>query len=153
VGDGELRASLVELAATAPGVPIEFPGKVSRAEAHGEIARSRLLVLPSRCIEGFPLTLAEAFAFGTPAAVADIGPLPALVQEYRAGDVFSAADPQAILDTVRSLWETKGVLEQMGRQARQAFEERYSEHTNYATLMDIYRAAIDTHRRRYEKHG
>jgi glycosyltransferase involved in cell wall biosynthesis len=153
VGDGELRASLVELAATAPGVPIEFLGKVSRAEAHGEIARSRLLVLPSRCIEGFPLTLAEAFAYGTPAAVADIGPLPALVQDYSAGNVFSPGDPQAILDTIRSLWETQGTLEQMGRQARRAFEDDFSEQTNYATLMDIYQAAIDTHRRRYGRHG
>jgi glycosyltransferase involved in cell wall biosynthesis len=150
VGEGELKPHLMALAATAPDAPIEFLGQISHAAARAEIARSRLLVLPSLCFESFGLVLAEAFAFGTPAAVAEIGSLPSMVQTRGAGVVFSPGDWQAILDTVRSLWETKGVLEQMGRQARRAFEERYSEHTNYATLMDIYRAAIDTHRRRYE---
>src|SRR5690606_14601610 len=77
VGDGPLRA---ELQAQAAGLPVRFLGQVAEDEAQQQIAHASLLVLPSECFEGFPMVVREAFAFGTPAAVSDLGPLPDIVQ-------------------------------------------------------------------------
>jgi len=148
VGDGELKAELVKLAATDPAVPVRFLGQLEGAAAQAEIARARLLVLPSQCFEGFPMVIKEAFAFGTPVAVSDLGPLPAIVCEGKNGVAFTAGDPQSLLEAVQAVWATNGALEDMGAAARGSFEELYTENVNYRLLMEIYQQAADVNRRR-----
>ncbi|MCY1288288.1 D-inositol-3-phosphate glycosyltransferase [compost metagenome] len=143
VGDGELRTELERMAA---GLPVRFLGQISAEDAQAQIAGARLQILPSECFEGFPMVVREAFAFGTPAAVSDLGPLPFIVQHGKSGVVFQPANPQSLLHEVRTAWETPGLLEQLGRGARSEFEDKYTEEANYATLMEIYRQAIEVSR-------
>jgi len=139
VGDGELRS---ELEALATGLPVRFLGQVSSAEAQSQIASARLLVLPSVCFEGFPMVVREAFAFGTPAALSNLGPLPSIVQHGESGVVFQAANPESLLHEVRGAWGAQGRLEKLGQGARREFETKYTEDSNYATLMNIYEQAL-----------
>ena len=144
VGDGPLRESLKSMAA---GLPVHFMGQLPAAEAQAQIASASLVVLPSECFEGFPMVVREAFAFGTPAAVSNLGPLPSIVRHGDSGVVFEAADPDSLLNTVRSAWYAPDVLERLGHGARQAFEAFYNESANYQTLMQIYEQAIAENKR------
>jgi glycosyltransferase involved in cell wall biosynthesis len=148
VGDGDLRGELERLAATAPAVPIRFLGRMSGPAAHEEIAHARLLVLPSESFETFGLAILEAFAFGTPAAVSRIGPLPSIVREGQNGVVFEAGDPESLLKAVRTAWEAPGELERLAAGARQSFEALYTEDANYRMLMGIYEQAMEVSKRR-----
>ncbi|MDP2240435.1 MAG: glycosyltransferase family 4 protein [Burkholderiales bacterium] len=141
VGDGGLRRELERLAAMAPEVPIRFLGQLAGAAARDEIARARLLVLPSECFEGFPMVVREAFAFGTPVAVSNIGPLPSIVQQGENGVVFAPDDPQSLLAAVRAAWGSTGKLECLAAGARRSFEALYTEEANYRMLMAIYEQA------------
>ncbi|WP_077524312.1 glycosyltransferase family 4 protein [Metapseudomonas resinovorans] len=143
VGGGALQP---ELEIMASGLPVKFLGKVSSEEAQAQIANAQLLVLPSECFEGFPMVVREAFAFGTPVAVSNLGPLPSIVENGKSGIVFEPANPQSLLQEVRNAWENKGYLAKLGRSARLEFESKYTEEANYATLMDIYRKAIEVSR-------
>lgn len=148
VGDGDLRGELERLAATAPDVQIRFLGQISGVEAQEEIARARLLVLPSEWFEGFPMVVQEAFAFGTPVAASYIGPLPSIVRNDDNGVVFAPGDPASLLKTVRTSWETEGELQRLAAGARASFEALYTEEANYRILTDIYEQAIDVSKRR-----
>jgi glycosyltransferase involved in cell wall biosynthesis len=97
-------------------------GAGDAAEAQRQIAQASLLVLPSEWFEGFPMVVREAFAFGTPAAVSDLGPLPSIVRHGESGVVFKAANSTALLQTVRTAWQAPGMLQNMGQGARQAFD-------------------------------
>lgn len=143
VGDGELRSELEGMAA---GLPVRFLGQVSAEEAQTQIANARLQILPSEWFEGFPMVVREAFAFGTPAAVSDIGPLPSIVQHGKSGVVFQPGNPESLLKEVRTAWETPGLLERLGQGARVEFESKYTEEANYTSLMDIYQKAIEVSR-------
>lgn len=138
VGEGPLREKLQSMAV---GLPIRFLGQLAVAGAQKEIASSRLLVLPSEWFEGFPMVLREAFAFGTPAAVSDLGPLPSLVRDGENGTVFPAADAAKLLAIVRAAWSDHAKLEQQGRVARCDFERLYTEDANYRLLMKVYGCA------------
>jgi glycosyltransferase involved in cell wall biosynthesis len=140
VGDGELRRDLEE---QARGLPVEFIGQVGPKEAQAEIAQARLVVLPSEWFEGFPMVLREAFAFGTPSAVSNIGPLPGLVRDPESGCTFEPANPESLLHAVRSAWEDPERLERWSRGARAAFEAKYTEDANYEMLMAIYEQAME----------
>ena len=140
IGDGPLRG---ELEKVATGTAIHFLGQLPAAETIRQIAKAHLLLLPSECFETFGLTIVEAFAVGTPAAVSNIGPLPSIVNQGINGVVFEAANPQSLLTTVRNAWQTPGMLEQLGVGARKSFETLYTEDINYTCLIDIYRTAIE----------
>jgi len=148
VGDGDLRGELEQLAATAPEVPIRFLGQLGGVAAQAEIARARLLVLPSACFETFGMVILEAFALGTPAAVSKIGPLPSIVRQGENGVVFAPGDAQSLLGVVRTAWETADELERLAVGARRSFEALYTEEANYRMLMAIYAQAIDVSQRR-----
>ena len=148
VGDGDLRGELERLAATAPEVSIRFLGQLGGDAAQSEIARARLLVLPSEWFEGFPMVVREAFALGTPVAVSNIGPLPSIVRHGENGVVFAPGDPQSLLATVRTAWEKTGELERLAAGARKSFEALYTEEANYRVLMAIYAQAMEVSQRR-----
>jgi len=139
LGGGEMRAELEHMAT---GLPVRFLGQLGAAEAQQQIAEASLLVLPSECFEGFPMVVREAFAFGTPAAVSNLGPLPSIVKHGQSGVVFEAANSESLLNTVRAAWQSPDVLEQLGQGARRAFEALYNEDANYRTLIHIYEHAI-----------
>lgn len=143
VGAGELRPELERMG---KGLPVRFLGQLPAEQAQAEIANARLQILPSEWFEGFPMVVREAFAFGTPAAVSNIGPLPSIVEHGKSGIVFQPANPQSLLQEVCSTWETPGLLERLGKGARAEFESKYTEEANYATLMEIYRKAIEVSR-------
>lgn len=140
VGHGELREELERMSV---GLPVKFLGQVSGEEAQRQIAGAKLQILPSEWFEGFPMVVREAFAFGTPAAVSNIGPLPSIVKHGVSGLVFEPGNPDSLLQTVRSAWLQEGLLEQLGKGARQGFLDNYTEDANYAQLMGIYESALE----------
>lgn len=144
VGDGELRPTLERMAA---GLPVQFLGQLPAEKARAEIANALLVVLPSECFETFGLVVVEAFAFGTPAAVSNLGPLPSIVRHGESGVVFEAANPESLLKTLRAVWQAPSVLERFGQGARQAFELHYNEDANYQQLTHIYQAAVEQNQR------
>ena len=140
IGDGPLRS---ELEKQARGLRIEFLGQMSSEATRHQIASSRLLILPSEWFEGFPLVITEAFAFGTPAAVSDLGPLPDIVRHGTSGVVFDPANATSLLQTVRDAWNAPELLARLADGARSEFEARYNEQSNYEMLLNIYQQAID----------
>ncbi len=116
--------------------------------AQEEISRFCLLVLLSEWFEAFGLVILEAFAFGTPAAVSNIGPLPSIVHQDENGVVFEPGDPKSLLEAVRTVWESPGELERLGAGARRSFDALYTEEENYRTLMAIYQQAMEVSQRK-----
>lgn len=140
IGDGELRSELEIMAA---GLNVRFFGQLPREEVYCQISRAHLLVLPSESFETFGLVVAEAFAFGTPTAVSNIGPLPSIVKDGISGIVFLPGNSENLFSTIKSAWEKLGFLERLGRGARAVFEKKLNEEVNFDKLMNIYALAIE----------
>jgi glycosyltransferase involved in cell wall biosynthesis len=118
IGDGPLMAEFRSTVESARTSPIRFMGFLPSSATAERMRKAKLVILPSKCFEGFPLVVREAFAFGTPVAVSELGPLPEIVTDGVNGLVFRAGDPSSILGVVMTNWTVKGVLEQLSRGAR-----------------------------------
>jgi len=140
-GDGPLREQLKALVRKKGTAKIEFLGQVPPALAQELIRSCRLLVVPSTCLEGFPMVIREAFAFGTPLLVSDRGSLPELVSSG-AGVVFRAGDELDLADKLSELITNDKVLVNMSRLGRATYERLYTERVNYEALMRIYGEAL-----------
>lgn len=138
VGDGPLRERLEEMAS---GARVRLLGRLDRHAAHDLIKAARLLILPSVWFEGFPMVLQEAFAFGTPVAVSNIGSLSHIVRQGKCGVLFEPGNALSLLEEVRAAWHDPIKLECLAAASRREFEAHYTEEANYRRLIMIYRAA------------
>jgi glycosyltransferase involved in cell wall biosynthesis len=139
-GDGPLRKRITEEAKSLPGV--SFLGFLSAPELRACMQHAVLLVVPSEWYEGFPMTLLEAMACGTPAVVSDLGSLREIVEEDVTGARFRPGDAQALAQIIEQLVADPEHLKCMRARVRESFIARYSAKQNYSQLQAIYRAAV-----------
>jgi len=121
---------------------IIFHGQLAFEEAQKKIVKSRLLILPSVCFEGFPMVIREAFALGVPVAASNLGSMASLVQDGENGMLFEPANADDLLQIVRAVWQDQAALANMGKTARTIFDAEYTAETNHDLLMNIYEQAI-----------
>jgi glycosyltransferase involved in cell wall biosynthesis len=138
VGDGPLFGDVV----SREQPQVTALGRKTPDEVAAEMARAALLVVPSICYEGFPLTIVEAFSSGLPVIASRLGALAELVEDGVTGLHVRPGDPADLAEKLR--WAQSHPLEmrEMGRNARRIYEIRYTPEANLDMLIAIYEEAI-----------
>lgn len=140
IGSGPMEPAVRQWAAGRANV--EITGILAWDDALRAILDARLLVMPSLWYEGFPLTLREALACGTPAIASELGSMAEIIQHGRTGLLVPPGDAAALARAVREAFFDDALLHRLGVAARADFEEKYTADVNYAQLMRIYEEAI-----------
>jgi glycosyltransferase involved in cell wall biosynthesis len=74
-----------------------------RQDIYSVMRKADIVCVPSVCREGFGLVAAEAMILGRPVIVSNKGALPDIVQQGRAGSIFSLERPQELTAAIRKL--------------------------------------------------
>src|SRR5450755_1505297 len=118
-------------------------GKVDDARKQEELERADVLCAPSLRGESFGMVLTEAFAAGTPVIASDIAGYRDVVRRDVDGVLVPPADPQALAESLRDLWDEPERRVEMSRAA--AADVRRFAWPHVATdVMDAYRDAVAT---------
>ena len=141
VGEGPLMSEIKSLAGREGLDNLEFLGRKPREEVFRLMKDALMLVFPSEWYEGFPMTIAEAFATGLPVVASRLGAMAEIVEDGRTGLLFEAGNPEDLADKVRWGWENPERMKAMGIEARKEFEDKYTAEKNYEMLMEIYKLA------------
>ena len=126
---------------SAPGV--EWLGQVHHREVIALMKRAFVLMFPSEWYEGFPTTIAEAFATGLPVLASRLGAMAEIVRHRQTGLLYTPGDALDLADQVRWAFAHPGELADIGRRARLEFEAKYGPERNYQLLCDVYRGVLD----------
>ena len=143
VGDGPLAATL---RADAPA-NLALVGARPRPEARALIAGAAALVLPSICYENFPITVAEAFAAGTPVIASRIGALAEIVEDERTGWHVTPGNPAELAAAIDAATRNAADARRRGEAARQTYLQHYTPRASLHALEAIYADALATRRR------
>jgi glycosyltransferase involved in cell wall biosynthesis len=143
---GDSGAELMERYGRLPGVT--FLGHVSRDELMAELSAARAVVVPSRCYEGFPRVIVEAYAARVPIVASRVGSLVELVRDGETGLHVEMGDPDDMARALRRLADDPESAVRMGEEARETYERLYSPESTMAGLLDIYREAVACARQR-----
>ncbi|HTB10569.1 MAG TPA: glycosyltransferase [Bryobacteraceae bacterium] len=108
---------------------------------------ARVLIFPSECYEGAPMTILEAFACGLPVIASNLGSMAEIVVHERTGLLFNPGDAADLARKVRWAFEHPEAVDGMRAEARREFEEKYTADRNYEMLTAIYETAIANFRR------
>lgn len=142
VGDGPLMNEVQVLVRTQRLEGVEVLGRRAREEVLTLMKGARFLMFPSGWYEGFPVTLAEAFACGVPVIASRLGAMAEIVEDGRMGLLFEPGNPEDLAAKVEWAWTHPEEMAEMGREARREYEAKYTAERNYEMLMAIYRRAM-----------
>ena len=142
VGDGPLRNKVSGAARNHE--MISRLGPRDGAEVLSLVSEAAFLVIPSLWYEGFPRTILEAFAKGTPVVASKLGSMAELVKDGRTGVHFQPGDADDLANKVTKLLANPKQLAAMRHAVRDEYLRHYTAETNYTTLMSIYQRACES---------
>jgi glycosyltransferase involved in cell wall biosynthesis len=145
VGGGPEAAQLQEQAVRQGLTDVHFEGHVPRDKGLAFLRRARFLVFSSEWYENFPVTIAEAFACGVPVICSRMGAMQEIIEDNRTGLHFTPGHAEDLAAKVEWAWNHPDRMQEMGREARQEYENKYTAEKNYPMLMEIYRRAVAGH--------
>jgi glycosyltransferase involved in cell wall biosynthesis len=143
VGTGPLLPKVVSSVQEQGLAHVEILGEKPRSEVMMLMKAARFLVVPSRCYEGFPMTVAEAFACGVPVIASRLGALQEIVDDQRTGMLFKPGDAADLAAKVEGAWTEQKRTSALAQEARRDYERKYTPHANYEILMEIYTRAAE----------
>jgi glycosyltransferase involved in cell wall biosynthesis len=114
----------------------------SDEEVLRRMGEASVFVLPSTNYEGFPKTIVEAYAKGTPVVASRLGAMAELVRQGISGSCFMPGDAADLAFTIRRTTANAEELMRMRRATRRLFETEYAALANYSRLLEIYDQAL-----------
>lgn len=138
-GGGPMAEEVAAWAAGAPGVTML--GHLPPTDVAREMQAASVLVVPSIWYEGFPMTVVEAMAVGTPVVASRLGALEEIVRHERTGLLFESGDAAALASAIRWVVSNAGAVRDMRATSRGEYLERFTAEASYAQLLRIYQDA------------
>jgi|SRR5579862_4969636 len=122
------------------------------AQTHEEVFRlmrsASVLIFPSVCYEGQPMTLLESLACGLPVIGSRLGATAELIEHGRTGLLFHPGEPDDLVRQVRWAFAHPEEMRTMRAAARREYEAKYTPEQNYKALIGAYELAIENSRRK-----
>ncbi|WP_017317174.1 glycosyltransferase [Mastigocladopsis repens] len=144
VGDGPLDEALrQQVQARGLGEVITFLGRQSKATVLELIYNAKFLVFPSIWYEGFPLTIAEAFACGLPVIASKLGSMAEIVEDGVTGLHFEAGNALDLAAKINWAITHPEAVDTMEINARCTYEAKYTPEANYKQFMEIYNLVLN----------
>jgi glycosyltransferase involved in cell wall biosynthesis len=139
-GNGPMSAAVADAAGS--NKSIQWLGQRPLAEVIDLMGKATLLVFPSLWYEGFPRTIVESLARGTPVVASELGSMKELLVAGVAGALFAPGDPEMMARQILRLAGDGPRLVEMRAAARRQFLECYTAERNYLTMLQIYHQAL-----------
>lgn len=144
VGVGPLESTIMQ------HPQIKARGWQEQRGVHEHMRRAAYLVFPSRA-EPFGLVIIEAFACGLPVIASRLNPMLELIEEGYTGLLFEPGSASDLADKIAWAEAHPEAMRQMGRNAREVYETRFTPQVNYRQLMAIYQDAMEETRQEQAK--
>ena len=141
-GDGPLAPRLKHQLARHGLNQIQLLGHLDRQALNKMLAQAWLVIVPSRCYEGFPLTIAEAFCAGKPVIAPRMGAAAELVSHAATGFLYHPGSQRDLVRWIQRALARPTQLPRMGENARSIYLARYSTQKAHDRLMQIYKRTL-----------
>ena len=144
-GDGELRDELISKAEAVGlnGRKI-FKGAFTDREELTRIMAGTDIFLLSSILEGKPLVIVEAMAYGCPIVSTNVGGIPELITDGVNGFLCPPEDPQCLAEKIITLVDNFDLRQRLSKAARASYEKSPFEAGAVAQFLgSVYREVLD----------
>ncbi|MBQ8337634.1 MAG: glycosyltransferase family 4 protein [Oscillospiraceae bacterium] len=117
---------------------VHFLGYTPHDKCLSIVKGSEFVVFPSIWYEGCSMVEIEAQSLGKPLIATDLGFSQEAIEDGYNGYKVALNDVDGFVERVRALWNDSEKCEQMGKNARKDYEQKYQTEDNYKQLVEIY---------------
>ncbi len=125
---------------------VRWLGFLNAEDLNHFISKSRIVVLSTRCFEGFPNVVTHAMALRKPVVASRIGALPEIVDEDRTGLLFETRNVADLVQKIQTLVADPALCARLGQAGREKALRVYSEEVVARRFMEICRKAVSAKR-------
>jgi len=122
---------------------LKWLGFLQEKDLNDLYERSRFIVSPSRCFEGFPNSVAKAMIMEKAVVAARLGGVPEIVEDGKTGVLFEAGNVPELALKIQTLYSNERLCRGMGLAGSIKAKAQYSADVVYNKLMEIYSKAIN----------
>lgn len=124
------------------GKNIIFHGKAPNNKVHEFYQNANIVLVPSVCIDQYPLVGLEAMASGVPVIGSNIGGIPEWLEDGRTGLLVEPGNTEQISSSLIKILSNENLMKTMAENARKR-AENWPNHEDYADkLIEIYNNII-----------
>lgn len=134
----EVEGLIEELGA---GSSVSLLGRVAQDVLREELAKARVLVLPS-LQENAPMVIAEAMAAGVPVVASNVCGMPTMIDEGRTGFLIEPNDIDSIADRLGRLLQDDELHATMSAAAREKARNTYHPEAVVTATLSLYEEVI-----------
>lgn len=118
---------------------VKCTGFVEHKEALNYVRHAKAVIYPSLWYEGFPMTIVESFACGTPVLVSDTPNLAETVKNGQNGYTYTTGEARELCHAVNTLESLENVeYNRMRANALFTYKDYFTENVVYDRMMEIY---------------
>lgn len=117
---------------------IKLLGFMRRENAFEIIRKSRAVIAPSKCYEGFPMSIAEGFSLGVPIIGSKLGNIESIINDSINGLLFEMCNKKNLKEVIEQVFYNKEENKVLGENAYKEFNIKYTDVENYKNLKEIY---------------
>jgi lipopolysaccharide N-acetylglucosaminyltransferase len=119
---------------------VQLMGYLKGKELEHFIKNARLVVIPSRCYEGFPMAILEAAQFGKPCVCPDHGGFTEIIGkgENTIGQLFEPNNLNDLEKQILALWNQPVLVEELGQKAYEKLQKEYSSEVVYRKWNELF---------------
>ena len=119
---------------------VQLMGYLKGKELEHFIKNARLVVIPSRCYEGFPMAILEAAQFGKPCVCPDHGGFTEIIGkgENAIGRLFEPNNVNDLEKQILALWNQPVLVEELGQKAYEKLQKEYSSEVVYRKWNELF---------------
>jgi glycosyltransferase involved in cell wall biosynthesis len=141
VGSGPLLEVTRQLAASlGMAQRVDFLGE---CENTAEILSQATIFVLSTFYEAFPISILEAMRTGLPIVATRVGGIPEAVADGVNGFLVPASRDDLMAESLKRLFLHASLREQMGRNGREIFLERFTEEQMILRTLEVYKLLVD----------
>ena len=99
-------------------------------------------ILPCNWFENFPTSVIESFVYAKPVIGTRIGGIPEMVEDYKTGLTFELKNIEEMAAKIKEIYDNDELTLEMGKNAREKAENKYSPNLYYEKLIKIYNSVV-----------
>ena len=138
IGGGDEIDKITELVKENNMKNVSILGFMKREDAFEIIKSSRAVIIPSKCYENFPMTIAESFSMGVPVIGSNIGNIATIIEDKYNGLLFNTDSKEDLKTKVSKLFNDDKYNLELGNNSYTTFINKYTDDINYKEINSIY---------------
>lgn len=143
IGEGPLQSAAKRYASEQRLNSVKFLGQQPLSSVLEWMKFARALLFPSLLYETFGKSMIEAFSVGTPVIASGLGALAEVVDDGVTGFHCTVARPESLAERLQKLFTLpENQYSQMRKNARNAYERRYTPEINMSLLESVYEECL-----------